>query len=346
MSDAKIKTLYSDKEKAEALYPRTKIKAITDQDGVGLEAILDNIVYNGDISSAGVVVSEVIDATTLAGREADYYASQSDLIEETEAIRQELASNYTDSETLSENYATHAYVTSKIAEMASGGEIELDGYVTDLELQDALATKAPAGFGYGEVLASFTSSTEAEMQTKLSAAVDDMSNYSTKQMRGQLSFLGTALYFLVTIYRHNANYSMVTVQAPRHNGITLQTVYTSSGWSPLEWVNPPMADNVEYRTIERSGSKPVYKKRVVFTTTSASAGSGAYTISFPHNITDFGTAIKCNGTVGNYILPHLSTGGRATMVSEVNATNVVITTQNGWDIGTSFVVDVAYTKTT
>ena len=44
----KIKTLFSDKDKTEALFPRTKISAVSDDDGTGLNVILDNI--NTEIS--------------------------------------------------------------------------------------------------------------------------------------------------------------------------------------------------------------------------------------------------------------------------------------------------------
>lgn len=43
MATGKIKTLYSDKEKTEALFPRTKTNAISDENGVGLDALLDRI---------------------------------------------------------------------------------------------------------------------------------------------------------------------------------------------------------------------------------------------------------------------------------------------------------------
>lgn len=43
MATGKIKTLFSDKEKTEALFPRTKLKAISDDSGIGLDALLENI---------------------------------------------------------------------------------------------------------------------------------------------------------------------------------------------------------------------------------------------------------------------------------------------------------------
>ena len=43
MATGKIKTLYSDKEKTEALFPRTKTSAVSDNEGRGLDAILEDI---------------------------------------------------------------------------------------------------------------------------------------------------------------------------------------------------------------------------------------------------------------------------------------------------------------
>ena len=40
MATGKIKTLFSDAEKREALFPRTKTSAISNDDGVGLDALL------------------------------------------------------------------------------------------------------------------------------------------------------------------------------------------------------------------------------------------------------------------------------------------------------------------
>ena len=120
---------------------------------------------------------------------------------------------------------------------------------------------APAGFGYGEFLSGVTSATEEELVANLNSIISTMDNYTTKQMRMKLQFLGTELYFLTTIYKHTAVYAMATFQAPRHGGIFLQTIYTSDSWNPIEWVNPPMATDVEYRTTERIDGKAVYKMK-------------------------------------------------------------------------------------
>lgn len=60
----KIKTLFTNKEKTEALFPRTKVNAITDDNGIGLNILLENIEtslvkkatttsYTGTFSSSG-----------------------------------------------------------------------------------------------------------------------------------------------------------------------------------------------------------------------------------------------------------------------------------------------------
>ena len=88
MTTGKVKTLYSDKEKTEALFPRTKISAVSNASGIGLDAIIDNI---------------------------------------------------------TENYATQAFVTNKIAEVQLGGSdngVDLSGYATKDDLNSIRASLA------------------------------------------------------------------------------------------------------------------------------------------------------------------------------------------------------------
>lgn len=46
MATGKVKTLYSDKEKTEVLFPRTKVSAISDDNGNGLTAVINNAIIN------------------------------------------------------------------------------------------------------------------------------------------------------------------------------------------------------------------------------------------------------------------------------------------------------------
>lgn len=64
-SVGKIKTLFSDKENTEALFPRTKVKAVSDDDGVGLNVILDDIIsklQNEPDGGSGASVQDVLAA--------------------------------------------------------------------------------------------------------------------------------------------------------------------------------------------------------------------------------------------------------------------------------------------
>ena len=73
MSTGKIKTLFSDKEKTEALFPRTKTSAVSNSEGKGLDAILENLPYFSDADSSKVA-SVPMNADTLGGHPASDFA--------------------------------------------------------------------------------------------------------------------------------------------------------------------------------------------------------------------------------------------------------------------------------
>lgn len=66
MAQGKIKTLFSDREKTEILFPRTKTSAISNEDGVGLDALIQNVAYVGEIVPEDTSVP--VNADTLGGR--------------------------------------------------------------------------------------------------------------------------------------------------------------------------------------------------------------------------------------------------------------------------------------
>lgn len=98
----KIKTLFSDKEKTEPLFPRTKTSAVSADDGTGLDVLLEHVGYYDDSDGTGASVP--IDADSLGGLPAD-------------------------------NFASKDYVAVKIAEASmEGSDIDLSGYATKDEL--------------------------------------------------------------------------------------------------------------------------------------------------------------------------------------------------------------------
>lgn len=67
-----IKTLFEDKEKTSPVFPITKVKAISDDNGIGLDAILDTVVYTEEYD--GDVVTVNVNADTLGGKTVHDFA--------------------------------------------------------------------------------------------------------------------------------------------------------------------------------------------------------------------------------------------------------------------------------
>lgn len=68
----KITNLFADKAMTIPAFPRTKIKAVSDDNGVGLDAILNEMVHAEEYSSD--VATVPLNADTLGGQLPSYYA--------------------------------------------------------------------------------------------------------------------------------------------------------------------------------------------------------------------------------------------------------------------------------
>ena len=71
----KIQSLFSDIENTTQIFPRTKVKAISDDNGVGLNALLENLPYYSD-SESSTATTVPMDADTLGGTPANEYLCQ------------------------------------------------------------------------------------------------------------------------------------------------------------------------------------------------------------------------------------------------------------------------------
>lgn len=73
--EGKVRTLYTDKTQQEAIFPTTKVSAVTDDEGNGLNTLLEHIAYVDpmDMESAAVLAN----ADTLGGYPASDYATRS-----------------------------------------------------------------------------------------------------------------------------------------------------------------------------------------------------------------------------------------------------------------------------
>ena len=126
---------------------------------------------------------------------------------------------------------------------------------------------------------------------------------------------------------------------------TIQRMGVISGaWNPFEWINPPLALGVEYRTTERYLGKPVYVKLINVgtlpnnATKSVSIGDGVqYLISAYGNDLQTGQIIPGTSIGGNV--------GRNIGLSG-NKNAIIITTNYDASVMTQVYIFAKYTKST
>lgn len=106
MIEGKVKALFSDKERTELLFPITKTSAITNDDGVGLDAIISDTVYSDTNAIKATAVP--VNADTLGGKPAGEFATQN-------------------------------YVATEIAKaQLNGGDVDLSGFATKDDVSNAI----------------------------------------------------------------------------------------------------------------------------------------------------------------------------------------------------------------
>ena len=128
---------------------------------------------------------------------------------------------------------------------------------------------ARAGFGYGEMMTQI-SATSADQSIQefcqaFDAILDAMPTFPmTKQVGVSAPWAFGSGYYLATIYKYSAKYSVVVgYSTPMYtSAFGWRIAREDSTWGEVEWINAPMRDNVSYRTTERINGKAVYKKNV------------------------------------------------------------------------------------
>ena len=128
---------------------------------------------------------------------------------------------------------------------------------------DALKQRAPAGYGYGETPVSLgPTSDDAAFLAKL----NEQFNLTTGKTR-QVTFTMGGVTYLGTLWKATTGYGTLTANSytDSETGALLTKIVrncANGNWQPWEYENPPLKNNMEYRTTERIGNKPVYVKRV------------------------------------------------------------------------------------
>lgn len=114
----------------------------------------------------------------------------------------------------------------------------------------------------------------------------------------------------------------------------------------VEWINPPMLLDIEYRTTEKWQGKAVYRKMVKYTSSVDIGDTNIYTeIDVPHNITGLTSLVQCHVTANNWgQIPFVAQSGGVTAVVSVDATNVKLRIVNDTWITPTFYIDISYIK--
>lgn len=121
-------------------------------------------------------------------------------------------------------------------------------------------------------------------------------------------------------------------------------IYRKLSDGTVEWVNPPMAIGVEYRTIERYSGKPVYAKLV-----DCGAGPNATRKTVSAGISNVDRAVSANGSWGALSIPYEwfsgdSNGAQAITVA-LNGGSIEIASTVNHSTRTIYAL-IKYTKTT
>ena len=111
-----------------------------------------------------------------------------------------------------------------------------------------------------------------------------------------------------------------------------------------EWINPPMAVGVEYRTTERYLGKPVYTKLV-----DCGVGPNATRKRVSAGISNVDRAVSANGSWGNMSIPYEwfsgDAGGAQAITITLNGTYIEIASTVNYSGRTIYAL-IKYTKTT
>lgn len=378
-----IQGLYRDREQTQPVFPLTKVKAVSDDDGVGLNVLLDEMVYKGD--AVGDASVQPRDADTLGGHPAADYATQS-FVTNKIAEAQISGGSGGGSVDLS-GYATKDEVNSKLSK--SGGTmtgwLKFDGTTIGHEWTTADGTKfqvrpytsgnlfqivtTPAG---GSAIASLNVRNDGTVDVG-KAPVDDMdvatkaysdTNYAPlAASSGQGKTItdcnslypsgfyrfdsGSNLPFeygtLIVSGRYTNNSNQIAMGNAGNNAGVVAIRANNNAWS---YINPLMLAGTEYATAEFYKGKRVYAKLVSKTLGVNGNNSSNTDVNIAHGISGLVNVVRVEANLnGVWFLPYqdTTTGGTLSIIG-ISSTNITLRFyKTKWDSLTLNAV-VYYTK--
>lgn len=207
-------------------------------------------------------------------------------------------------------------------------QFELDGVVYDV--RDP--TKAPAGYGLGENAAACPNS---DCNQAVNSGWYTVSGSNTVNGPGENGVMLVLRRNSSCIWQYHFSYSA--------NPSVRRRMCISDAWYEWEWVNPPMAVGVEYRTTERWQGKPVYTQ--LFDCGSLPNNTTKTTVLQVTKNAVIDVQAVAIGSSGTYKLPALNETDSGNKVAfwNMGTSMVVKTFGSGWD-GFNLYVTLKYTK--
>ena len=222
---------------------------------------------------------------------------------------------------------------------------------------------APAGYGYGgqavEIGAGLINDENA-LSSALEAVYSEMKSKETKLIRFSGYPSSSNYNWFGFLFKSSENNGSMVVHSAYTQGTLLTKTKVGGTWQPLEYLNPPMAAGVEYRTTERWGGTPVYTKLLVCTTASDVVGNT--TIDFPHGVNNIDVASAridittfynkydtSNGVSSAWVFPYYSLiyNSQSWYIEKITDTQIKMRSEGGsssWDAGRTINFLMKYTK--
>lgn len=223
---------------------------------------------------------------------------------------------------------------------------------------------APTGYGYGGTAVPLSTNqifTEDALTSSLNAMYGSMVDKETKLVyfygfpslgsNGNVSDYS----FFGFLFRGSVNYGSFIAYSAYNGGCTITKTRRAGNWGVLEWTNPPLLLNQEYRTTERWNGSAVYRKIVSATVEFKSPNkednptSTTYkTATVAHGITDFSHIISCDATsdTQKYLLPFVKTDGTTSLdIHAVDSSNIQLRVYNDSFPSRVWYFDLKYIKT-
>ena len=230
--EGKISSLYNGSE-TQIIFPRTKTKAISDDNGNQLDSVLENLEAEVKTKASETFVTNKIAEAQLGGDNSEIDLSGYATKDELSALTAE---------------DVGARPSSWMPTAAEVGARPNTWLPTIAEIG-----AAPAGYGLGNSV------------SRDWADVDDTYAPGWYKFQGFVSVDGVSLNSpFMRVDSWDMNNCAQTLFPLGSEAACLTRRRTGGVWGAWEWINPPMSPNVEYRTTELHNGKVVYTKLVQF----------------------------------------------------------------------------------